>query len=149
MYDNSDGGLKFRKYCGVSLGWWHTYKHVALTVWKTFAQTIWAPLFHFLYPGETFYPKSKNLTHVLALYQCCMGAYRGICKNLRRDYEDPALSLPVKVAIRELLFVFDYALPVVTLVPMMCLITIACQRENVCVSSFCFLIYKILNIDLP
>jgi hypothetical protein len=120
MYDQSDGGLRFRKFCTVSLGWWHTYKHVALKIWDTFAETIWAPLFHFLYPGVKFFRKSKALTHVLALYQCCMEGYKDICQPLRELAEDPAVSTSVKMAIRELLFVFDFALPVVTLTLLSC-----------------------------
>jgi hypothetical protein len=130
MYDKSDGGLKFRKYCTVSLGWWHTYKHVALKIWDTFALTIWAPLFHFLYPGETFYRQSKNLMHVLALYQCCMEGYKDICVTFRRLAENPSVTVAVKMAIRELLFVFDFALPVVTLTLLSCCcVSQQCRRK--------------------
>jgi hypothetical protein len=113
MYDRSDGGKIIRQNCGVSLGWWHTYKHVALTVWEKFAPTVFAPLFHFLYPGTQFYEKSKNLTHVLAMFQCCMTAYRDIYPQLRRDVADVGLSMDIRRPLEELMFVLDFALPVV------------------------------------
>ena len=115
MYDDSDGGKKYRKYCGVSLGWWHTYKHVALKIWEVFATTIWAPLFHHLYPGVTFFPKMKKLTQVLAIYQACMVAYRDVHEDLREAVLDEHSKYlgTAKMALKEFEFVFDYALPVV------------------------------------
>jgi hypothetical protein len=113
MYDKSNGGAHFRKYCGVSLGWWHTYKHVALKIWTVFADTVWAPLFHHLYPGTTFYPKMKNLTHVLAMYQCCMVSYRDLVDEARKAVDDLTFRPAARVAMQDLVFVIDYALPVV------------------------------------
>ena len=115
MYDKSDGGRNYRMHCGVQLGWWHTYKHVALKIWTTFAKTIWAPLFHHLYPGETFYPSNKNFTHVLALFQCCMVAFRDVYKEIREAADDVSIRASSRMAFKELLFVMDYALPVVVL----------------------------------
>jgi hypothetical protein len=115
FYDDSDGGKNYRMHCGVSLGWWHTYKHVALKIWDVFATTIWAPLFHHLYPGVTFFKKMKKLTQVLAIYQACMVAYRDVYEDLREAVRDEHAKYhgTAKLALKEFEFVFDYALPVV------------------------------------
>ena len=53
----SGGGVKLRTFTSVNLAWWHSFKHGVGSIWKAYANTIWAPLWQRLYPGTLFYAK--------------------------------------------------------------------------------------------
>ena len=54
MYDKSGGGSSLRKYLSCNLADWHSYKQATKMIWKGFANTIWARLWHRMYPGSKF-----------------------------------------------------------------------------------------------
>jgi hypothetical protein len=119
MYDASDGGKQLRKYCGVNLAWWHTFKHVSLLLWRKFAATVWAPLFHDLFPGTQFFADNKNLSAVLGLFQCMQLAYSSLFAQVREDVADLRIRKERREALREILFVCDFAIP--TVLPCACM----------------------------
>ena len=53
MYDKSGGGSELRKYLSCN-PYWHSYKQATKMIWKGFANTIWARLWHRMYPGSKF-----------------------------------------------------------------------------------------------
>ena len=54
MYDKSGGGSELRKYLSCNLAYWHSYKQATKMIWKAFANTIWARMWHRMYPGSKF-----------------------------------------------------------------------------------------------
>ena len=66
MYDHSDGCKRLRMFNFVTLAYWHSFKFVSQQLWKVFANDVWAPLWHTLYPGHAFYTTSKSLPMVVA-----------------------------------------------------------------------------------
>ena len=54
MYDKSGGGTALRKYLSCNLAYWHSYKQATKMIWKAFANTIWARMWHRMYPGSKF-----------------------------------------------------------------------------------------------
>ena len=61
MYDRSNAGKNLRKYCGVSLAWWHTYKWATKKIMQVFAIDYIAPLFHHIFPTRKFNPDKSSL----------------------------------------------------------------------------------------
>jgi hypothetical protein len=59
VYDKCGIGRAFGNRVHVSLGLWHNYKQACLLVYRKFANWFFAPLFHELWPVDTFYPKAK------------------------------------------------------------------------------------------
>ena len=113
MYDETNGGKNLRKYCSLNLAWWHNYKHGAFALWKVFAEELFAPMWHHLYPDTGFYKTYKNLRGVLAHYQLLQLAYPAIKDQLRLDCVNMQLAEPVRLQLIELQFVLDYAIPTV------------------------------------
>ena len=54
MYDKSGGGSALRKYLSCNLAYWHSFKQATKMIWKGFANTIWARMWHRMYPGSKF-----------------------------------------------------------------------------------------------
>ena len=75
MYDLTDGGKRARERIVVSLGFWHSYKHVNLALYKKFAPTFLAGCFHCLYPHQPFYPKPSYLSIVIVMLTMVRLAY--------------------------------------------------------------------------
>jgi hypothetical protein len=64
-YDVSDGGKLLRQNATFWLAPWHNYKHAVELVWKQYANFLFAPLFHHLYPHNKFiikYPSPQEPT---------------------------------------------------------------------------------------
>ena len=43
-----------RQYLSCNLAFWHSYKQAVKMICKYFANTIWGPLWHRMYPGSKF-----------------------------------------------------------------------------------------------
>jgi hypothetical protein len=67
FYDTSGCGIPVRKWMIASLGLWHPYKQATLCVWSLGAHTFFAPFYHCLIPGATFFKKPKLVTVVYLL----------------------------------------------------------------------------------
>jgi hypothetical protein len=69
-FDVSDGGSMLRQNASVWLAPWHNYKHGVELVWKRYANMLFAPLFHDLYPKNKFiisYPSPQEPTLFMLL----------------------------------------------------------------------------------
>ena len=98
-----------RKCASVNLAWWHTYKHVSGAIWKAFANLIFAPLWHDLYPDSKFYVKAQSpLDHVVHFCHL-MASYPSVQQDLL-DARNKATGTHANV-IENVLFLFEYALP--------------------------------------
>jgi hypothetical protein len=115
MYDVSNGGHLLRKYVSVNLSWWHTLKHASHTVWKKFADILWAPLWHALYPTSMFFKSNQSPQDELVHMVHVANAYR----TVRADFNVLRLArtcTPNTLALlNNLHFLFEYAIPAVNL----------------------------------
>jgi hypothetical protein len=69
-FDISDGGCTLRQNASVWLAPWHNYKHAVALVWERYANMLFAPLFHHLYPHNKFiikYPSPQEPTMIMLL----------------------------------------------------------------------------------
>ena len=112
-YDKTGGGKRFRTYNSVNLAWWHNYKHTVFQLYSVFANDVFAPLWHHLYPGHIFYKKPSSfgcvLTHMLCLHQ----SYPRVRVLLDAVIGLDTLHDEVMVMAKDLKFLLDVAIPVV------------------------------------
>ena len=114
MYDQTDGGKQLRKYCGLTLAWWHNYKHTAFLIWETYANELFAPLWQVLYPGVKFYGKTmNNFPHCIAMFQMLKIAYRELAPDVRTLLRAGTLGPKSQLQLQELHFILAYAIPTV------------------------------------
>jgi hypothetical protein len=139
MYDRSDGGRLMRTYVSCNLGWWHTYKLVALKLWKVFAPSLLAPLWHHLYPNSQFHIKPSSLASVLYHYLALHWSYPSIKDELTGLLSIPAdqTSLRFMNTVKDLIFFFEYAIPTV-------------RQRRMCfhLHSFLFFISQLLDYGI-
>jgi hypothetical protein len=114
MYDLSGGGAKFRRYASVNLAWWHNYKHAVAKIWTRFANTIWAPLWHRLYPGSKFPAKAQGPQEASMHLVYFARAYPMFRGELNDALLDTSISRPGKIMLQNIQFLAEYAIPVVT-----------------------------------
>ena len=113
-YTQSGGGERFRKFNCCNLAYWHTYKFACNQIWKKFAPTIIAPVWHFLYPGNQFHIKPSSFPSVqyhLMLLHMSYPSLKTKVLNLLRDTPSHA---PLKQVVRDLEFLFEFAIPTVS-----------------------------------
>ena len=113
MYDPSGGGATLRTYNSVNLAWWNSYKHVCFKIWARFGNSIFAPLWHHLYPANAFFPKPSSFPsvqkHLLYLHMCADDVRPEITSLLARVDPPPKQTKMLK----DLQFLLDVAIPVV------------------------------------
>ena len=114
MYDVSDGGKQLRRYTSANLAWWHTYKHVGFTLWKLFADSIFAKIWHALYPGHTFFVENNNWPSCQAHMLYVHLVYPSIRVQLREAFEQQIDKAHVRVTLENMLFLCEFAIPVVS-----------------------------------
>lgn len=61
MYDRSGAAVQLRKYMGLSLAWWHSYKWATKKIMQVFGKDIIAPMFHHLFPDREYAPDKMKL----------------------------------------------------------------------------------------
>lgn len=114
MYDKSGGGVKLRTYTSCTLAWWHNFKHGVHRLWKLFANTVFAPLWHHLYPGHAFYIQPSSLSsivlHLVYLHQVFPSVAQQISDAMAWPNTDPA---HIKW-LQDVQFLMDVAIPVVS-----------------------------------
>ena len=69
LYDPSGCGVTVRKCLTVLLSPWHNYKMGCLLIYREFADTVFAPIFHILFPTQQFRKKPKYLSAVITHMQ--------------------------------------------------------------------------------
>ena len=113
MYNKRGGGDQFRKFNSVNLAWWHTYKHASLLIWRRFAATIFAPLWHNLYPSAIFPIKPSRLVGVTTHLMYMFLAYPQFKAELDA-LENEDLQPRLNTFRKDLVFLMEFAIPVVT-----------------------------------
>ena len=113
MYNVSGGGKTFRKYNSVNLAWWHTFKMAAMKIWKVFAPDVFAPLFHHLFPGHTFFVKPSSFVCVQAHLVWLFMSREAAIPKLTELTEDHTQPPRVASYARDVLFLLKIAIPVV------------------------------------
>lgn len=118
MYDVSGGGAQLRKHMSMNLCWWHNLKQASHTIWKKFADVLWAPLWHTLYPTSMFYKTNRSpqdeLVHMLHAASAWPDIRDDVAHILRTpDSGEGSVSANSKSLARNLIFLFDYAIPAV------------------------------------
>ena len=61
MYDRSGAAVHLRKYMGLSLAWWHSYKWATKKILQVFGKDLIAPMFHHLFPDREYAPDKMKL----------------------------------------------------------------------------------------
>ena len=113
MYDKGDGGKRLRMYNGCGLAWWHTFKHACLRLWKVFSREIFAPLWHHLYPGHTFFEKPGSLPMVMSHLLYIQMSRDAVIEELTKLHNDMTLPLQTSYMVDDLHFLVEIAIPVV------------------------------------
>ena len=115
MYDTTGGGEKFRKCNGVTLAWWHTYKQALYIIWKSFANELFAPMWHYLYPGHAFYAKPSSLVAVISHLLWLNLTRSKYMPRLEKIMTDESMSKQMRILCEDLKFLLNVAIPVVCL----------------------------------
>jgi len=112
MYDPGHPSTTvLRKYMSINLSWWHTLKHVIHKTWKAFANDLFGPLWHTLYPSSLFFIKSQSPQDELLHMLHVVFSYPTFRKDLQALRDNDELSLPNLAAVHDLFFLCEYAIP--------------------------------------
>ena len=100
-----------RKY--LNLAYWHTYKQAVKMIWKYFANTIWAPLWHRMYPGSKFNvcnpsPQEASM-HIVYMAR----AYPRFKDELENAIASDGLKDASKSMLLNIQFLCEFAIPAV------------------------------------
>ena len=102
-----------RKFNGLNLAWWHTYKYSVGQIWKRFANEVFAPLWHNLYPGHTFYEKQAKVSIQVVHMMHLDMAYPAVQDKLHEVLTLPNVLPRTRVFVRDMIFLHEMAIPVV------------------------------------
>jgi hypothetical protein len=69
FFDESDGARQFREVTASGLEFWHSFKMAYQMVFRSFADSIFAPLFHSACPADIFFKKPKRL---IQMQEACL-----------------------------------------------------------------------------
>lgn len=97
----------------VSLGLWHNYKQATLEIYKTYALTFIAPLFHVLFPGTTFYLKPK-LVHAATILTYMRLSYKYWSADLKKLANMEDLPPASRAHVDNLHILMEFFLPTVS-----------------------------------
>jgi hypothetical protein len=94
IYDRGGVGKAFGGRVHVSLGLWHNYKHANLLIYKFFARSFFAPLFHSIWPGVTFYATGKltQISQIFTWLRMSYPSWKDALEEVVRDRETPRNS---------------------------------------------------------
>ena len=109
----SGGGVKLRTFTSVNLAWWHSFKHGVGSIWKAYANTIWAPLWQRLYPGTLFYAKARSPQEGSMHLVYMLKAYPAFRKPLKEALVNPDISKAGMSMLHNIQFLCEFAIPVV------------------------------------
>lgn len=113
MYDDSDRAYNLRKYTGVSLAWWHSFKWATAKIMVVFGKDIIAPMFHHLFPTSEYAPAKMKLpamTTYLSYIRLAYPSFRQQLLDLRARGD---LSDRQEIWLDNLKDLCEYFIPVV------------------------------------
>lgn len=111
MYDQSGGGERLRLFTSNTLAWWHTYKHCIKLVWSKFANTIWAPMWHHLYPNSKFYVDSTSMPSMVMHCMYVLLAWPDVKPVLQQAKQSDGLTGKSMVFLQDFEFMCEFAIP--------------------------------------
>lgn len=113
MYDTSNAGRRLRRYMGVSLAWWHSFKWATKRIVVTFACDFIAPMFHSLFPTKEINPMKLSHTSACTLLSYIRLAYPSFRQPLEAALANPVLLPRQKEILQNLLYLCEFFIPVV------------------------------------
>lgn len=113
MYCRSNGGKLFRRYFGVSLAWWHTYKWCSKRIVQVFDADFFGPLFHHLFPRREFCSDKLKLPAVTTYLSYVRLAYPLFKEKLTTALGKPYLTERQRCLLQNLSDLCEYFIPVV------------------------------------
>jgi len=140
LYDRSDGGRRLRQFASVNLAPWHNFKHGIELIWHHWALSVFAPMYHHLYPQNKFCIKYQSpqepLMHMMLLCQ----AYPSLKESLKSGIEQEGASKVNVCLLRDIEFLCEFAIPAVTFSSslMLCVLpesVCMCERRRVSLNN--------------
>ena len=111
MYDPTDGGRRLRLFTSNTLAYWHTYKHCVKLIWSKFANTVWAPLWHQLYPNSFFYIDSTPMPAMVMHMMYMLHSWPKFKGTLVTALATENLNNRAKVLLEDIQFMCTWAIP--------------------------------------
>lgn len=115
MYDKTNGGKTMRLFNSCGMAWWHTYKYASFKLWEFFANDVFAPLFHTLYPGHGFFIKPSSFAMITTHFLLLLKSYPAVRDDLQALTTTPGVSATSAAFGKDLQFLLGTAIPVVSL----------------------------------
>ncbi len=113
MYDKSGGGSSLRKYLSCNLAYCHSDKQATKMIWKGFANTIWARLWHRMYPGSKFNVINPSPQEA-AMHMVYMArAYPSFKIELGAAIDEGSADEAGKAMLHNIQFLCEFAIPAV------------------------------------
>ena len=98
----------------MNLAWWHTYKHCSTLLWKTFAQSFFGPMFHWLYPHHEAKLKPGSLNWAQSHFILIRFAWPHVKANLERVLTEENIQPCHRAMLDDIQFICEFAIPVVS-----------------------------------
>ena len=114
MYDTSDRARNLRKYTGVSLAWWHSYKWATAKIMVVFGKDFIGPMFHQLFPTKEYAPTKMKLPAMTTYLSYIRLAYPNFRQQLLDLLHRGDLSARQQTYLNNLRDLCEYFIPVVT-----------------------------------
>ena len=115
MYDKSGGGSELRKFLSCNLAYWHSFKQATKMIWKGFANTIWARMWHRMYPGSKFNVINPSPQEA-AMHMVYMArAYPVFKAELEAAITEGSADEAGKAMLLNIQFLCEFAIPAVSL----------------------------------
>lgn len=128
MYDKSGGGVKLRKFMGVSLAWWHNYKWASNKIWSVFSVEFIAPLFHHLFPSKQFRVDKASHSQITTILSYIRLSYPSFKDKLDALMEtSDMMTVRQRSLLQNLQDLCEYFIPVVYFLFVCCFLCIHCM----------------------
>ena len=104
-----------RKFLSCNLAYWHSFKQATKMIWKGFANTIWARLWHRMYPGSKFNCINPSPQEA-AMHMVYMArAYPDFKTELEAAIAEGSADEAGKAMLLNIQFLCEFAIPAVFL----------------------------------
>ena len=104
---------ELRRYTGVSLAWWHSFKWCTKMIMQVFANDFIAPMFHFMFPTREYSVKKQRHTPNMVYLSYIRLAYPLFKEELAVALGQSTLAVRKKVLLQNLQSLCEYFIPAV------------------------------------
>lgn len=115
MYDKSGAGILLRKYTGVSMAWWHSYKWATKRVMEVFGKDFIGPMFHHMFSDKEYNVNKMSHTARVTYLSYIRLAYPLFKEALEEALLKRNLTTRQKTVLQNLSDLCEYFIPVVLL----------------------------------